>query len=149
MAGRHGVKAQAESAFVECVELEVTVALNTGIGRAPGQMVGDEGVHDVAVEVVGEVENVVIDPENLGDPTSVVDVAHRTTARVADPTRQLERGPNDLVALTQKQGGGHRGVDSPTHRDQYFHPFSLPVSTGPTDLVSSGVSGRPPTRRPR
>src|ERR1019366_3394393 len=127
MAGRHGVKAQTLRALEEQVELDMTVALDARVGRASRRVTGDEGRHDVTFELLGVVEDVMVDPEHLGDTARVVDVGDRTTARVRDATPELQRGANDLVPGVHEEPRRDRRVNAAAHRHQYFHDPSLPA----------------------
>ena len=88
-----------------------------GLGDWPGGVGRDEGSDDVTVELVGVVEDVVVDAQHLGDPTRVVDVGDRTTARVRHAAPELQRGAHDLVALLEQETGGDRRIDAATHGD--------------------------------
>ena len=61
-----------------------------GLGDWPARVAFDEGGDDVTLELLGVVEDVVIDAEHLGDATRVVDVGHRATARVRDAAPELQ-----------------------------------------------------------
>ena len=119
VAGGDGVEAQLVGPAQEAVELEVAVALDARVGRAPGGVGGDVRVDHVAVEVVGEVEDVVGDAELLGHPAGVLDVGHRAAARVAHAAPQLHGGADHVVALLEEQGGRHRRVDPARHGDEH------------------------------
>ena len=89
-------KPRARARSQQAVELEVPVALDAGVGRASLGVGGDVGVHDVAVEVGAEVEDVVVEPEVVGHPAGVLDVGHRaaTLVGLAAPEAQGDaRGP--------------------------------------------------------
>src|SRR5580692_12350869 len=129
MAGGDDVEAETMRAFEQQVEFNVSVALDARIGRATGGVGLDEGRDDVALELLGVVEDVVIDAEHLGDAACVVHVRDRATARVRYPTPELQRGAHDFVALLEQETGGDRRIDPATHGDQNFHRPSLPVAS--------------------
>jgi hypothetical protein len=64
----------------QAVELEMAVASDARIGRPSGRMVGNVRVDNVAVEVVGEVEDVVCQTQLLGDPAGVFHIGHRAAS---------------------------------------------------------------------
>ena len=88
-----------------------------GFGDWPRGVAGDEGRHHVALELLGVVEDVVIDAEHLGDAARVVDVGDRAAARVRHAAPEFQRGADDLVTLLEQQAGGDRRIDAATHRD--------------------------------
>ncbi len=133
MTRRHRVKAQSRGSLEEHVELDVTVALDTGVRRLPVQMALDERGNHVTLELFGVVKDVVINAQDLGDATRVVDIGDRAATRVRRATPQLQGGAGHLVTRLQQQGGRDRRVDSPTHRYENFHVPSLP---GLTDIAA-------------
>ena len=92
-----------------------------GLGDRPASVALDEGRHHVALELLGVVEDVVVDAEDLGHPARVVDVGDRAAARVRDPAPELQRRADDLVARFEQQRRGDRRVDAATHRYEDFH----------------------------
>jgi hypothetical protein len=101
----------------------------------------DERRHHVALELLGVVEDVVVDAEDLRDPPGVVDVADRATTRVRRAAPELQRGADDLVALFDQESRGHRRIDAATHRYEDFHRPSLPVEG--VAMPRRGVGTRP------
>jgi len=77
----------------------------------------DEGRDDVALELFGVVEDVVIDAQHLRDATRVIHVGDRAAARVRDAAPELQRGAHDLVTLLDQETGGDRRIDPATHGD--------------------------------
>ena len=97
-----------------------------GFGVLPRGVVADVGRHDVAVELLGQVEDVVGDAELLGHPAGVVDVGHRAAARVRRAAPQLEGGAHHVMALLDQERGRDRGVDASRHGHQHPHATSVP-----------------------
>ena len=64
------------------VELDGPVALDAGVGRPSPRVRLDVGRHHLPVELLGQVEDVVVDAQLLGHPAGVIDVGHRAAARV-------------------------------------------------------------------
>ena len=64
----------------QLVELEVVVAQRAGDGRAAGEVLVDEGPHDIALEALLLVDDVVGNAQVLGDAAGVVDIIERTAA---------------------------------------------------------------------
>jgi len=117
MTGRDGVETEPPGAFEEQVELDVAIALDTGVRRLSRGVSVNEGRDDVAFELLGVVEHVVIDAKYLGHATRVVDVGDRTAARVRHAAPELQRGAHDLVTLLDQETRGDRRIDAATHGD--------------------------------
>ena len=71
VAGGDGIEAEPERAVEDGGELDLLVAPQARVGRAAGGVLGDEVVHDVLGEPLGEVPDVERDPEDVGDPSRV------------------------------------------------------------------------------
>jgi hypothetical protein len=96
------VEAQHVGALAEPVELQVPVALDARVGcRAVGVRV-DVRLHDVRVEVVGEVEDEVIDAELLRHSPRIVDIGDGTATGVAGASPQAHGQAHDLVARVEQ-----------------------------------------------
>src|SRR5579884_1356495 len=127
VAGRHRVEPELAGPVEEAVELQVAVALDARVGCAPGEVLVHVGRHDPGFEVVGEVEDVVLDAELTGDPAGVLHVGHRAAPGVAVAPPQLHGRPHHLVAGTDQLGGGDRGVDTTRHGDEHLHGATVAV----------------------
>ena len=121
MAGGDGVEAQPVGPPEQAVELEVAVALDARVRGPPDGVIRHVRPDHVTVELVGEVEDVMGDPELLGHPAGVVDVRDRAAPGVGRAAPQLHGGADDVVALAHQQGGGNRRVDPTRHGDQDAH----------------------------
>ena len=141
------VEAQAVRPRQQPVELDGPVALDAGIGRPSPCVRLHVGRHHVPVELLGQVEDVVLDTKLLGYPPGVIDVGHRAASRVGGASPQLERGPHDVVPLLDQERGGHRGVHPARHRHQHAHPTSVP-SRCAISICHADVRDRAATRRP-
>ncbi len=108
--GGDGIEAEGVGPPEEPVELQVAVALDAGVRGATGGVVGHIGRHDVLVEVIPEVEDVVLDAEATRNGASVVHVGHRAATGVRCPSPQLQGGAHDIVAGLHEESGGHGGV---------------------------------------
>ena len=140
MPGRHGLEAEPHGTVEKPAELEVPVALDAGIRRPPERVRLDVGRDDSLLELLGEVEDVVVDPEPGRDSAGVVDVADRAAARVTCPAPELHRGADDLVALFEQERGRDRGVDATRKPNQHPHRASLaepPGGVGAADTLRS------------
>jgi len=124
MSGGHGVEAENVSALEESIELEMTVALDARIGCDPAGVIGDVRVDDVTMEIVGEVEDQMIDSELLGHAPRVVDIAHAAASGVTLTTPQAHGDTHDLMPLLEQKGSGDRRIDTSGHGDKYFHGVS-------------------------
>ena len=120
------IEAQSLGPAQQQVELHGTVALDAGIGRAAGRVLVDVGRDHGAVELLGQVEDVVRDAQLLGYPSGVLDVGHGATTRVGGPAPQLERGARDVMALLDQQRGRDGRVDAAGHRYEHPHGTSVP-----------------------
>ena len=142
----HGVEPEVRRPVQEAVELEVSVALDAGIGRPSLDVAGDVGVDDVGLELGAEVEDVVDDAQLVGDPSGVVDVGHRAAARVGVTSPQLEGGAHHAAGPvgTDEERGGHRRVDSTGHGHQDPHGISFAgASTTPGTRASAWSTSCP------
>ena len=74
------------------------VALDAGVGRTAGGVVRDIGVDDGLLERIGEIEDVVVEPELFRHAPGVVDVGHRAAPAVGRTTPELQRGSHHVVA---------------------------------------------------
>ncbi len=99
----------------------VPVALDAGVGRSTGGVVGHVRCDHRVFEGVGEVEDMVVDAELLGHASSVIDVGHRAAPAVGGAAPELQGGPDHVVARLGQDGGGHRGVHSTGHGDEHAH----------------------------
>ena len=131
VAGGQPVEAQPVGPVQQAVELHGAVALDARVRRPPPRMLPHVGRHDVAVELLGQVEDVVGDAELLGHPAGVLDVGHRAAARVRGPAPQLERGADDLMALLHQERGRDGGVDASRHGHEHPHGTSVPPGLRP------------------
>ena len=94
--GRHGIEAEHVRPAKQPVELDAAIALDARIGRRPAGVRGDVRTDDVALEVLREVEDHVVDVELLGDTAGIVDVGDAATPRVALATPQPHRHADDV-----------------------------------------------------
>jgi hypothetical protein len=65
-------------------------------------------LHNVGVEVLREVEDVMGNAELLSHSPCVVNVADRAATRVLGATPELHRRTNHLVTLLKEERGGDR-----------------------------------------
>jgi hypothetical protein len=121
------VEAETDSSLEEQVELNMAIALDARIRRLARRVASYEGLDDVALELRGVIEHVMVNAEHLGDSARVVDVGDRTATRVRHPAPQLQGRANHLMALLEEEPSGHRRVNASAHRHEYFHRTSLPV----------------------
>ncbi len=150
------VEAEPVGPVQQPIELHGAVALNARIRRPPRRVLPHIGRHDVAVELLGQVEDVVGDAELLGHPAGVLDVGDRAAARIGRPAPQLERGADHLVALLHQERRRHGGVDASRHGYEHPHGTSVPpgrrgsaVSAGSGQRLGAGRRPRPGRRRGR
>ena len=118
-----------------------------GLGVRPAACSPDVGRHDVAVELLGQVEDVVVDAELLGHPAGVLDVGDRAAARVRLAAPELERGADDLMALLHQERGRDGGVDASRHGHE--HPHADQCATGAQPARRSAATTPGTTARAR
>jgi hypothetical protein len=98
------IKTQNDSALVQTVKFQVTVAFDTRVWRDANGVVVDIWLNHIAVKIFGEVKDQMVNTQLLGDSTSVVDVAHTAATRVAVSAPQAHRDSDDFVTLFKQQG---------------------------------------------
>ena len=125
MAGRDVVGVQEHGPAQQEVELDLVVAGEARVRRAPPVVLLAEVVDYVGLELALEVHDVVGDADGLAYAAGVVDVLHRAAA-LALPRHVLaldgpqpHRHAHDVVALPRQQQGGHGGVYASAHRDDH------------------------------
>ncbi len=82
MARCHGVESEALGPLKEKIEFYVSVAFDARIRGRSLRVTLNERFDDVPVEFLGVVKDVMIDPEHLSHPSSVVNVSDRTASRI-------------------------------------------------------------------
>src|SRR5690606_23746828 len=102
---------------------DLLVAAQAGVGGAAGLVLGDEVLHDVLAEAVGEVPDVEGDADDVGGAAGVARVLDGATAPRAGTERLGVRGQGEVdaghvVARFGRAGGGDGGVDAAGHGGQ-------------------------------
>jgi len=105
--GCHGVESEYVGSFEKSIELQMSIALDTWIRRHASCMIVHVRIDDGPLEVVGEIEDQMIDSELLSDATRVVDIAHAATSRVALATPETKGDSDDVVSVLFQQSGGN------------------------------------------
>ena len=108
MPSSHCVEAEQVGTFAETLELQVTIAFDARIRGEPLTVGLRVWIDHMGTEVVGEVENEMIDPELLSDATSVVDVGDRAAPRVAVAAPKPHRDTDDVVPGVDQLRRCHR-----------------------------------------
>jgi len=121
VSGGHGVETEDDGPLVETIELQVTVALDARIRCDAQRVIVHVGLDHVAMELVREVEDQMIDADLLSHAASVVDVADTATAGVAFATPQTHGDTHHVVPLLHQQCGGDRRIDPAGHGDEHLH----------------------------
>ena len=125
--GRHRVEAQGERPVEDGGELDLLVAPQARVGRAPGGVLVHEVLHDVLVEAVGQVPDVERDADDVGRAACVVAVLDGAApARPGAVRRRVaaqgEVHPGHLVPGLDGAGGGDGGVHPARHGGDDLHP---------------------------
>ncbi len=147
MAGGEAVGAEVAGEGEQVGELDRLVARHAGDrGSAAGIFVG-EALDDRIAEAGLVVEDVMGDPEPLGDGLGVVDVAAGAAGlRAADRLAmvvELEGDPDHLGAGAGGERGDHRAVDPARHGDD-----DPGLGGGPVELEIGDHGGRYIGRKP-
>ena len=77
---RHGVEAKSNSPVEESAELQMPIAFDTGIRGSPEGMCLGIGHDDALLELLGEIEDVMVDPETSRHTPRVVNIADRAAS---------------------------------------------------------------------
>ena len=121
MAGRQHVGIEVAGGGQKIAELDRAVALDAGDRRLAGQIALGETVDHRFPEAVLVIEDVVRDAERLGDPARIVNVLARAAGTLAMDRRpmvvELQRDPDDIVALLAEQACHHGGIYAAGHGD--------------------------------
>jgi len=80
MPGRHRLEAEPQSTVEKTAELQVPVALYAGIRRPSDCMSLGIRCDDLVLELLGEVEDMMVDPQPCRHAPRVVDVANRAAS---------------------------------------------------------------------
>src|SRR5207244_5434459 len=127
----------------EVTELGERVAAHARDGRPAAGVLRHEVVDDVVPEAVLEIEDVMRDPELVGDQLRVGDRVQRAARTVGDTVaiaEQLHRRADHLVALLDEQRGGDGAVHAARHRDEHSHRWR----TADNDRTFSTTRGKAP-----
>ncbi len=131
VAGRDRVEAERERPLEHRGELDLLVAAQARVGRAPGGVLVHEVLDHVVVEALGQVPDVERDADDVGRPAGVVAVLDRAAAprsravgRGVARQRQVDAG--HVVAGLDGSGGGDGGVDAARHGGDDLHGGARP-----------------------
>ena len=157
VAGGDALGADAVGHVEKLVELDEVVAEGAGDGRAAGEVLVDEGLDDLALEALFEVDDVVGNAELLGDAAGVVDVVERAAASgcaalgneigQAALVPQLHGQADDAAALAVQQTGDGGAVDAAGHGDG--DDAGVIAVHGRCKWARGGADGWPSRRRRR
>src|SRR5487761_2190944 len=111
MPGCDRIKAKPLCSRKERVKFQVAVALHTGVRSPSASVLVRVDVDDVAVELLGEVEHVVLNPQVITDSARIGDILERAASRIAGTTPELHRRTDDLVTCLQLERGSYGGID--------------------------------------
>ena len=123
VAGRHGIGAEVPGRFQEVGELDVLIAADAGDRRLARDVSVGERRDDLFAETAFVVEHVMRDPELRRDGSCVVDVAPGAAGSLARGRGgragvvELQRDPDDVVAVARQQGCHDGGIHAARHRD--------------------------------
>jgi hypothetical protein len=124
VAGGNRIETKRSAALDKSVELQVTVAFNARIWRGSIDVRGHVWLDNMLVEIVGEIEDKVIDTNLLCNTASIVNIGHRTTTCVAFATPQTHGDTNNVVTLLTQDECCSRRIDTAGHCDKNFHGFT-------------------------
>ena len=125
MAGGDGIAAQKDRPVIEMPEFQVAVAVDAGIGRLPLSVGIRKAVHHLTAELIGEVKNVVGNPQPKRHAAGVLHIIQRAACAAA--------GASDVLVAVQGHGGadavpaavlqkvsGDAGINAAAHCNQYL-----------------------------
>ena len=126
VAGRDQLRADLPRGQQQLIELEMVVAQAAGNRRAPGQVLGDERLHHLALEALLVVDQVIRNAQPLGHAPRVIDIVHGAAAALdlfrhalapgeAALVPELHGEPDERVPLGLQHGGNGRGVNAAGH----------------------------------
>ena len=121
MAGGERLRAELARGLQEVAELDAAVALDAGHRRLAQRIGIGEIVDDGLAKAVLVVEHVMGNAELGGHVAGVVDVLAGAAGALAVGRRamviELQRDPDDVVALRLQQRSRRRGIDAARHGD--------------------------------
>jgi hypothetical protein len=154
--GRHSIETERPRPREQPVELEMTVAFDTRVGRESLGVIGYIRIHHVLIEIFTKIEHEMLESELLRNPPGIVDITHGATTRVGVATPQFQRDTDNLVSFVAEHRGGNRRIHTSGHSDKYLHDRLLdPERTKALDgrrdhdegLVDITVGARPSERQ--
>ena len=125
MAGGDGIAAQKDRPVIEMPEFQVAVAVDTGIGRPPLSVGIRKAVHHLTAKLIGEVKNVVGNPQPKRYAAGILHILQRAAGAAAGNTDVLVavkgHGSADAVPAAELQKvSGDAGINAAAHCDQYL-----------------------------
>ena len=126
MTGDDTVAAQLPGTLQQLAEFQKTVAVDAGIGRSAGIVGVNEFIHNLPIEVVSEIKNIVGDfqpPRHRAGILHIVQGAAGFAAIGSSglPGVQPHGGTDAVAALLFHQQGSHGAVHAAAHSNQGFH----------------------------
>ena len=125
MASGDGVTAQEGCPVIKPPEFQVAVAVDTGIGRPPLSVGIRKAVHHLTAKLIGEVKNVVGNPQTKRHAAGILHILQRAAGAAAGNTDVLVavkgHGSADAVPAAELQKvSGDAGINAAAHCDQYL-----------------------------
>ncbi len=112
VSGGDGIGAQSPGSIEQRGELQIAVAARAGQRRASRRVLADEVRDHLFLELALEIQDVVGDIDGSRHPPGVVQVVERAAAPECPLAIglivELHRQADDIVALFDQHGGGHR-----------------------------------------
>jgi hypothetical protein len=141
--GTHRVEAERERLVQHRLELDLLVAAQARIRRAPGRVLADEVVDHVRVETLGQIPDVERDADHVGRAPRVPRVLGSAAAAGAGTEGlrvpgQCQMNASHLVPGLYRPSSRDRRVHSAGHRRKYTHASRVrAAATGLDQTISS------------
>ena len=141
VAGGDGVAAHEGRPVIEMPEFQVAVAVDTGIGRLPLSIGIRKAVHHLTAELIGEVKNVVGNPQPKRHAAGVLHIIQRAACAAAGASDVLvavqgHGGADTVPPLLLHEGSGDAGINAAAHCNQNL--FHQTMGQPPSQCSQSG-----------
>ena len=141
VAGGDGVAAHEGRPVIEMPEFQVAVAVDTGIGRPPLSVGIRKAVHHLTAKLIGEVKNVVGNPQPKRHAAGILHILQRAAGAAAGNADVLVavkgHGSTDAVPAAELQKvSGDAGINAAAHCNQNL--FHQTMGQPPSQCSQSG-----------
>ena len=110
VAGGQVIVAQEQGTLQQGAELQTAVAVDAGVGGAPGAVFGDKAVHDIPGKALRLIENIEFHAQTVGNAAGIGGIVGRAAGALRLSAVQAQHGPVACIALLPEQEGGGGAV---------------------------------------